>query len=295
MADSGGDTSRWMIDSGTSTHMTPHRSVFVNFRQCVLPVSTATGDVFYTEGYGDVILKLLNQDRTDSLPSLTLKKVCLAPELKSSLISMSALDKDDIGTWTKSGFMTFKHQDQTFGGPESIVGFATYEGEHYWLNCTGIDKVNYMLDCNLVTGSPNSVFATKRGSPAAISVDLAHRRVCHASEDRVKKIEVHVDGVALKPGTGVTFPCTPYIKGKGHSLPFGCQCWFLIPKEKRATKLDPYIDEARLIAYDEGDNYMLYNVRTKKIVRSRNVIFNENPAPKDLPDPAYDLNITGID
>ena len=59
MADAGGDTARWMIDSGTSIYMTPHRSVFVNFGQCILPVSTATGDVFYTEGYGDVILKLL--------------------------------------------------------------------------------------------------------------------------------------------------------------------------------------------------------------------------------------------
>ncbi|KGO62116.1 hypothetical protein PEX2_013290 [Penicillium expansum] len=39
---------------------------------------------------------------------------------------------------------------------------------------------------------------------------------------------------------------------------------------------------------------MVYNVRTKKIKRSRNVIFNENPSPASLPDPAYNLNITGI-
>ncbi|KAG0161169.1 hypothetical protein PDIDSM_8703 [Penicillium digitatum] len=74
----------------------------------------------------------------------------------------------------------------------------------------------------------------------------------------------------------------------------GCQCWFLIPKEKRNTKLDPHMEEARLLAYDEGDNYVVYNVRTKKIERSRNVIFNENPSPANLPDPAYDLNITGM-
>ncbi|KAJ5189099.1 hypothetical protein N7491_005423 [Penicillium cf. griseofulvum] len=40
--------------------------------------------------------------------------------------------------------------------------------------------------------------------------------------------------------------------------------------EKRNTKLDPYIEEVRLIVYNEGDNYVLYNVRTKKIERSRN-------------------------
>jgi hypothetical protein len=69
----------------------------------------------------------------------------------------------------------------------------------------------------------------------------------------------------------------------------------LIPKEKRAIKLDPYIDKARLIAYDEGDNYVLYNIRTKKIVRFCNMIFNKNLALKDLPNLAYDLNIVGIE
>ncbi|KAG0154714.1 hypothetical protein PDIDSM_282 [Penicillium digitatum] len=447
LANDNNDVTRWMIDSGTSTHMTPHRSVFVNFRRCVLPVSTATGDVFYTEGYGDVILHLLDQDSSGKMAPLTLQKVWLAPDLRSSLISMSALDKADIGTWTKNGMMTFKHQD--FYGPESTIGFATCEGEHYWLNCAGIDKIDHMIDCNLVTGSPNSVFATQR-EIIPISIDLAHRRACHAGEERVRKMEKFADGVKLKKGAGVTFPCAPCIKGKGHALPFGKErsirskpgefihldvwgpisiashggehyfsprstynwetylktqfnyvikkvhgddapehkplaaylaskgtvwdptppytkqlngvaeiknrhlveplvavmaeyqlpkyLWGLLlgginytmnrlyaskigmsltkpfsvrsqisqtscsrlsmlvshPKEKRNTKLDPHMEEARLLAYDEGDNYVVYNVRTKKIERSRNVIFNENPSPASLPDPAYDLNITGM-
>ncbi|QQK46720.1 hypothetical protein Pdw03_1618 [Penicillium digitatum] len=362
LANDNNDVTRWMIDSGTSTHMTPHRSVFVNFRRCVLPVSTATGDVFYTEGYGDVILHLLDQDSSGQMAPLTLQKVWLAPDLRSSLISMSALDKADIGTWTKNGMMTFKHQD--FYGPESTMGFATCEGEHYWLNCAGIDKIDHMIDCNLVTGSPNSVFATQR-EIIPISIDLAHRRACHAGEERVRKMEIFADGVKLKKGAGVTFPCAPCIKGKGHALPFGeersirskpgefihLDVWgpisiashgvtevyikletylktqfnYVIKKvhgddapehkplaaylaskgtigmspyeaffEKRNTKLDPHMEEARLLAYDEGDNYVVYNVRTKKIERSRNVIFNENPSPASLPDPAYDLNITGM-
>ncbi|KAG0156254.1 hypothetical protein PDIDSM_3431 [Penicillium digitatum] len=434
LANDNNDVTRWMIDSGTSTHMTPHRSVFVNFRRCVLPVSTATGDVFYTEGYGDVILHLLDQDSSGKMAPLTLQKVWLAPDLRSSLISMSALDKADIGTWTKNGMMTFKHQD--FYGPESTIGFATCEGEHYWLNCAGIDKIDHMIDCNLVTGSPNSVFATQR-EIIPISIDLAHRRACHAGEERVRKMEIFADGVKLKKGAGVTFPCAPCIKGKGHALPFGKErsirskpgefihldvwgpisiashggehyfvtftddatrfTWlFLLKSRSQVTEkvhgddapehkplaaylaskgtvwdptppytkqlngvaeiknrhlveplvavmaeyqlpkylwglllgginytmnrlyaskigmspyeaffgkkpnlsnfraLDPHMEEARLLAYDEGDNYVVYNVRTKKIERSRNVIFNENPSPASLPDPAYDLNITGM-
>ncbi|QQK42998.1 hypothetical protein Pdw03_6899 [Penicillium digitatum] len=188
------------------------RSVFVNFRRCVLPVSTATGDVFYTEGYGDVILHLLDQDSSGKMAPLTLQKVWLAPDLRSSLISMSALDKADIGTWTKNGMMTFKHQD--FYGPESTIGFATCEGEHYWLNCAGIDKIDHMIDCNLVTGSPNSVFATQR-EIIPISIDLAHRRACHAGEERVRKMEIFADGVKLKKGAGVTFPCVLALRTSG--------------------------------------------------------------------------------
>ncbi|KAG0155364.1 hypothetical protein PDIDSM_939 [Penicillium digitatum] len=408
LANDNNDVTRWMIDSGTSTHMTPHRSVFVNFRRCVLPVSTATGDVFYTEGYGDVILHLLDQDSSGQMAPLTLQKVWLAPDLRSSLISMSALDKADIGTWTKNGMMTFKHQDSM---------------------AQSLPWIDHMIDCNLVTGSPNSVFATQR-EIIPISIDLAHRRACHAGEERVRKMEIFADGVKLKKGAGVTFPCAPCIKGKGHALPFGeersirskpgefihLDVWgpisiashggehyfvtftddatrftwlFLLKSRSQVTekvhgddapehkplaaylaskgtvwdptppytkqlngvaeiknrhlveplvavmaeyqlpkylwglllgginytmnrlyaskigmspyeaffakyKLDPHMEEARLLAYDEGDNYVVYNVRTKKIERSRNVIFNENPSPASLPDPAYDLNITGM-
>jgi hypothetical protein len=52
-------------------------------------------------------------------------------------------------------------------------------------------------------------------------VDLAYRRIYYTSKDRVKKIEIYIDRITLKPGTGVTFLYTLYIKGKGHSLPFG--------------------------------------------------------------------------
>ncbi|KAG0156199.1 hypothetical protein PDIDSM_3376 [Penicillium digitatum] len=311
---------------------------------------------------------------------LTLQKVWLAPDLRSSLISMSALDKADIGTWTKNGMMTFKHQD--FYGPESTIGFATCEGEHYWLNCAGIDKIDHMIDCNLVTGSPNSVFATQR-EIIPISIDLAHRRACHAGEERVRKMEIFADGVKLKKGAGVTFPCAPCIKDvwgpismrltespryiqletylktqfnyvikkgtvsdptppytkqlngvaeiKNRHLvePFAVMAEYQLPKylwglllgginytmnRLYASKIGmspyealfgkkPNLSNLRALGCqcwqgcsrtNEGDNYVVYNVRTKKIERSQNVIFNENPSPASLPDPAYDLNITGM-
>jgi hypothetical protein len=36
----------------------------------------------------------------------------------------------------------------------------------------------------------------------------------------MKKIEVYIDRIILKLGSSVTFLYIPYIKGKGHTLPF---------------------------------------------------------------------------
>ncbi|KAJ5298141.1 periplasmic binding protein-like II [Penicillium atrosanguineum] len=47
--------------------------------------------------------------------------------------------------------------------------------------------------------------------------------------------------------------------------------------------------EARLLAYQTDGIYRLYDIKTKKIVISRDVIFQEMP-PTDLPKPSYDLD-----
>jgi hypothetical protein len=69
----------------------------------------------------------------------------------------------------------------------------------------------------------------------------------------------------------------------------GCQAWYYIPKDNRESKLSLYIAEVRLVSYTCYRDYRLYDVYSRKIVVSRNVIFNETPV-KDLPTPSYDLN-----
>lgn len=71
----------------------------------------------------------------------------------------------------------------------------------------------------------------------------------------------------------------------------GCQCWYLIPKEKRASKLHPKMAEGRLLAYD-STGYRIYDVQSKKLVRSRDVVFKEM-SETSLPRPAYDLDASG--
>jgi hypothetical protein len=56
----------------------------------------------------------------------------------------------------------------------------------------------------------------------------------------------------------------------------GCQCWYFLPKVNRDTKLGPHMAEARLTGYDTT-GYIVYDIRTKQMKRSRDVVFNENP------------------
>lgn len=84
-----------------------------------------------------------------------------------------------------------------------------------------MDKVDFMLDYNLITGSPNSVFIVKKDSPTLISINLTYRRAYYIGKDRVWKMEMYTEGIKLKKGAGVTYPYVPYIKGKGYTLPFG--------------------------------------------------------------------------
>jgi hypothetical protein len=51
----------------------------------------------------------------------------------------------------------------------------------------------------------------------------------------------------------------------------------MILKDKRKTKLHPHSAEGRLLGYDQRGHYQIYDVSTKKIIISRDVIFNEIP------------------
>ena len=48
------DDHLWMMDSGCSHTMTHMRHVFTTFTPLCLPMSSATGAHFWTEGYGEV-------------------------------------------------------------------------------------------------------------------------------------------------------------------------------------------------------------------------------------------------
>ena len=65
-----------------------------------------------------------------------------------------------------------------------------------------------------------------------------------------------------------------------HVRTFGSIAYMHVPQEKR-TKLEKKSKKMILVGYDgNSTNYRLFDIETKKIKISRNVLFNENEIPQ---------------
>ncbi|PLW49320.1 hypothetical protein PCASD_02649 [Puccinia coronata f. sp. avenae] len=62
--------------------------------------------------------------------------------------------------------------------------------------------------------------------------------------------------------------------------PFGCRTYSLIPKEKREFKLDPTAEKGIMVGYENDfSTYRVYKIEEKRIVRGRNIKFEEETFP----------------
>jgi hypothetical protein len=71
----------WILDSGATRVMTPHRHHFTNYRKCQVPVRVANGSIVYSVGAGDIIFRPVN------LPTITYTSALHIPSLTCNLFS----------------------------------------------------------------------------------------------------------------------------------------------------------------------------------------------------------------
>lgn len=60
-----------------------------------------------------------------------------------------------------------------------------------------------------------------------------------------------------------------------HLRIIGCNCYVHIPKQKRLRKLENKAEKGILIGYDGDEGYRVYDVKNLKLMRSRDVVFDE--------------------
>ena len=191
----------WMVDSGTTHSMTPYAANFISFTECRRAVKVAEGSTCHTKGYGDVILDIPGPD---GLRSLKLTKVWLAPEMTSNLLSVSDLNQTGhIILFV--GDQGHIYTDNANYRSETPLATAILRNKQYWLHTADTSKgqLEHLMRANQLT---ISTAASSAKSPAPISVDLAHRRACHAGERKVKHMPHHSTGITLIKGS-LSRPC----------------------------------------------------------------------------------------
>jgi hypothetical protein len=88
-----GDIGAWIVDSGSSRHMTGIRSMFLSFLETgsYCHVDCGTSTMHAVEGVGCVRFQL------ESRGSLEVAEVLFVSELKESLLPVSALEDEGYG------------------------------------------------------------------------------------------------------------------------------------------------------------------------------------------------------
>ncbi|KAG3068408.1 hypothetical protein PI125_g23418 [Phytophthora idaei] len=156
--------SKWLVDSGASSHMTGARDKFVSMRDLRTPVriTIAGGTKIDAVATGTAGLKLM--DGT----SITLSDVLYTPEVEGSLISVSKLAEKDVVT-------QFSKDKSVFCYGDAMVMDAKHCGNVYKLKTVG-DEV-----CHV---------ASTRNEPWAV----VHARLGHIPFKRYEQLLTMAEG-----------------------------------------------------------------------------------------------------
>jgi hypothetical protein len=115
----------WMMDSGATHHITPHRSDFKTYTPCNGTVRLGDKSTINQVGVGSVVFK------TSLGTPITLSNVLHLPEAKTRFMSMHTLaQKGADVTFTKDSFKIVVNQRRVADG--------YLENNHYWLDAARI-------------------------------------------------------------------------------------------------------------------------------------------------------------
>lgn len=186
---------KWIIDSGASTHMTPHAEWFDSYRPCDGKITVANGSSLPAVGLGDVAI----DTKTDFKKIFNVVHV---PGLDCNLLSVKkAVEKGLSIVFDINGCNFYNSNDISFRNNPVLHGSV----------CGGL----YTLDCTI---KPQGVSAYNVHTNLS-QFQLWHKRLghlCRIGMDLLKK------GLAV----GVEYtevdkePCVPCVEGKQARKPF---------------------------------------------------------------------------
>ncbi|KAJ3501370.1 hypothetical protein NMY22_g18951 [Coprinellus aureogranulatus] len=199
-----------LFDSACSAHMTPnlHWLVPESVSRLSKPIAVHLGDDSILKGIARGTMRFrLNQNAKHFIE---FKDVLLVPELATTLISIPALACSGLDTLFNrtGGHILYKWKP---------ILTARY------------DKGLYRLTLKPETFEPqHSAFAAQSQPSHSFDINILHRRLGHASEQRIRRMVRKGQLSVVKTVVGKLHFCEPCVLGKMKKLPFR-------PKARRET------------------------------------------------------------
>lgn len=187
---------KWIVDTGATSHMTPHRDWFTKYKPDRRPIRLANNHVVYSEGIGTVSFQPIVDGKL--VQTLEFSRVLHVPDLKNNLLSALFL------TRSKEFIVTITANTVLFQRDKQTLFTATVN--HY----NSATLIGYVL-------VPASALATFTQSyPTDWS--LWHRCLAHLNHADVQLLhnERLVKGMDVKSKTLPAAICEPCLAGKLH-------------------------------------------------------------------------------
>jgi len=181
--------SRWMVDSGATHHITPHRSDFISYTPAKGAVSLGGHAEIAQIGTGTVAIRPSGSDKI-----IHLLNVMHVPDAGARYFSVSALIQ-------KGGQIAFKDRKLTISIQDRQIAQGYQEGNLFY-----IDTPHTALNAISTVAQP---------------INLWHERMGHMSSQALKRYKDSVKGIVLDPSAIIDqSPCSGCELGKQTRSPF---------------------------------------------------------------------------
>ena len=173
----------WCADSGASSHMTPYRHWFRDYKPHVVPIELADGNIIHSAGIGSVVFCPILKGAL--VKELVISRVLHVPALSKSLLSLTC--------WTmRCGMKVVMEND--------IMEFY----QNGILKCTSKmhGNISYLQGTTLSHSLPASALNT---TASPLDLSLWHRRFSHLNYPALKSMKSQ----GLVSGLDITSSATP--------------------------------------------------------------------------------------
>ncbi len=189
---------KWIMHSGATKHMTPHRATFDTYE--VIPTRNVhMGDDSIVEAIrmGSILVEVMVKGRTKKI---RIKDVLRVPKLHANLLSVNKI----LSSGCKVQFSMNECIVRAFDG--EVIAIALREGNLYQMTFTKVCEVH----------------VANVAQTSTIALVLWHRRLGHLNIKGMHALQNMVSGMNLgnMPCPTSSFVCEGCIEGKQHRKPF---------------------------------------------------------------------------